>query len=381
MSERNGKHVAFYIGSLKKGGAERVFVNLARYFVSRGYRVTMVTQYEKENEYPLPEGAGRVLSDLTPAEEGNRVQNLFRRYKKLRRIFRELKADVVLSTIGKNNFMAILANLFSKTRVIVSVVAEPTEEYPNALMRFLAKTLFYLADGIVMQTKDAVAFFQPSLQKKCVILKNSVNPAFLRPRYEGKRGQDIVAVGRMDTNKNQAMAIRAFAKIAGEFPESRLILYGDGPLKEQLKALADGLGVGDRVLLPGTVNDVADRIEKARIFLLTSFTEGMPNTLLEAMSLGLACISTDCPCGGPKDVIQDGVNGCLVGVDDPEGLSFRLRELLSDPKEAERMGREAARLQESYRPERVNREWEDYFASIAENFHSKSKKEKGNFIK
>ena len=343
MSERNGKHVAFYIGSLKKGGAERVFVNLARYFVSRGYRVTIVTQYEKENEYPLPEGAGRVLSDLTPAEEGNRVQNLFRRYKKLRRIFRELKADVVLSTIGKNNFMAILANLFSKTRVIVSVVAEPTEEYPNALMRFLAKTLFYLADGIVMQTKDAVAFFQPSLQKKCVILKNSVNPAFLRPRYEGKRGQDIVAVGRMDANKNQAMAIRAFAKIAGEFPESRLILYGDGPLKEQLKALADGLGVGDRVLLPGTVNDVA---------------------LLEAMSLGLACISTDCPCGGPKDVIQDGVNGCLVGVDDPEGLSFRLRELLSDPKKAERMGREAARLQESYRPERVNREWEDYFLSV-----------------
>ena len=188
------------------------------------------------------------------------MQNLFRRYKKLRRIFRELKADVVLSTIGKNNFMAILANLFSKTRVIVSVVAEPTEEYPNALMRFLAKTLFYLADGIVMQTKDAVAFFQPSLQKKCVILKNSVNPAFLRPRYEGKRGQDIVAVGRMDANKNQAMAIRAFAKIAGEFPESRLILYGDGPLKEQLKALADGLGVGDRVLLPGTVaENVAQR--------------------------------------------------------------------------------------------------------------------------
>ena len=101
-----------------------------------------------------------------------------------------------------------------------------------------------------------------------------------------------------------------------------------------------------------------------QLFLLTSFTEGMPNTLLEAMSLGLACISTDCPCGGPKDVIQDGVNGCLVGVDDSEGLSFRLRELLSDPKKAERMGREAARLQESYRPERVNREWEDYFLGV-----------------
>ena len=300
MNDREKRHVAFYIGSLKKGGAERVFVNLARYFVSRGYRVTLVTQYEKENEYPLPTGADRILSDLAPEEEGNRIQNLLRRYKKLRRIFKGLKADVVLSTIGKNNFMAILANLFLPTRVVVSVVAEPTEEYPDALMRFLAKTLFYLADGIVMQTRDAVRFFQPSLQKKCVILKNSVNPAFLRPRYEGKRRQDIVAVGRMDANKNQSMAIRAFSKIAGEFPESRLILYGDGPLRGQLQDLARELGLEGRVSLPGAVNDVADRIEKAWVFLLTSFTEGMPNTLLEAMSLGLACISTDCPLRRPE---------------------------------------------------------------------------------
>ena len=364
MNDREKTHVAFYIGSLKKGGAERVFVNLARYFVSRGYRVTLVTQYEKENEYPLPTGADRILSDLAPEEEGNRIQNLLRRYKKLRRIFKGLKADVVLSTIGKNNFMAILANLFLPTRVVVSVVAEPTEEYPDALMRFLAKTLFYLADGIVMQTRDAVRFFQPSLQKKCVILKNSVNPAFLRPRYEGKRQQDIVAVGRMDANKNQSMAIRAFSKIAGEFPESRLILYGDGPLRGQLQDLARELGLEGRVSLPGAVNDVADRIEKAWVFLLTSFTEGMPNTLLEAMSLGLACISTDCPCGGPKDVIRDGINGYLVKVDDADGLSERLRELLSDPAKMQRIGKEAARLRESYSPERVNREWESYFSGI-----------------
>lgn len=364
MNDGKNRHVAFYIGSLKKGGAERVFVNLARYFVSRGYRVTLVTQYEKENEYPLPEGAGRVISDLTREEEGNRIQNLFRRYAKLRRIFKELRADLVLSTIGKNNFMAILANLLTPTRVVVSVVAEPTEEYPGAGMRFLARTLFYLADGIVMQTRDAVRFFQPSLQKRCTILKNSVNPAFLRPRYEGRRPQDLVAVGRMDENKTQAMAIRAFARVAGEFPESRLILYGDGPLRGRLGQLARELGLEDRVLLPGAVDDVAGRIERAWAFLLTSFTEGMPNTLLEAMSLGLACISTDCPCGGPKDLIEDGVNGYLVKPDDDEGLAARLRELLSDPEKADRMGREAAHLQESYSPQRVNREWEAYFSGI-----------------
>ena len=115
--------VAFYIGSLKKGGAERVFVNLATYFLEQGCNVTMVTQYKKENEYELPAGIRRVISDLTPEEEGGRIVNLFRRYKKLRRIFKDIHADVVLSTIGKNNFMALLANAFLPTKVVVSVVA------------------------------------------------------------------------------------------------------------------------------------------------------------------------------------------------------------------------------------------------------------------
>lgn len=359
------KHVAFYIGSLKKGGAERVFVNLASWFLARGYEVTMVTQYQKENEYELPKGVKRVLSDLTPEEEGGRLANIWRRFRKLRRIFRETGADLVLSTIGKNNFMAILANAFMPTKVVVSVVAEPTEEYPNALMRFLAKTLFYFADGIVMQTTDAVRFFQKSLQKKCVILKNSLNPDFVRPRFEGARQQDIVAVGRMDDNKNQRMAIRAFGRLAERFPQTRLILYGDGPLKEELEKETAQSPQAGRILFPGRVTDVPERIEKAYAFVLTSFTEGMPNTLIEAMSLGLACVSTDCPCGGPRDLIRDGENGFLVPTDDDEALAQRLAELLSDPEQADRIGREAAKLQQEYAPEKVNAEWERYFAGIA----------------
>lgn len=364
--EKGGRHIAFYIGSLSKGGAERVFVNLAEYFVSRGYRVTMVTQYKRENEYALPEGADRVISDITAQEEGGRIGNFFKRYAKLRRIFREIGADVVLSTFGKNNLMAICSNFFLPTKVVVSVVAEPREEYPNGLMRFLAKTLFYFADGIVMQTTDAVRFFQRSLQKRCVILKNSLNPAFVRPRFEGERRQEIVAVGRVDENKNQRMAIRAFSQIADRFPDSRLTIYGEGELRQQLLKEIRQLGMEDRIFMPGAVTDVPERIERAYAFVLTSFTEGMPNTLIEAMSLGLPCISTDCPCGGPKDLIEDGVNGCLVPVDDADALAKRLAELLADPKKAEEIGRNAAMLQEEYLPERVNASWENYFAGVVE---------------
>lgn len=359
MEKRPG-HVAFYIGSLTKGGAERVFVNLAEYFSKQGYRVTMVTQYRKEDEYELPPCVDRVISDLTPEEEGGRIANFINRYLKLRKIFDQIKADVVLSTIGKNNFMAIAATLGMTTRAVVSVVAEPTLEYPGKVMTFLARTLFYLASGIVMQTSDAGMFFQKSLRKKCVILKNSMNPAFVRPRYEGKRRQDIVAVGRMDENKNHRMVIEAFAKIAGQFPDSRLIIYGNGELKEQLEKQAAATGYGDRILLPGAVQDIADRIEKAYAFVLASDTEGMPNTLIEAMSLGLPCVATDCPCGGPRDLIEDGRNGYLIPVRDTSALADRLTKLLADEERAEQMGRNAAKLQQSYRPDRVNAEWEAY---------------------
>lgn len=362
--KENTKHVAFYINSLKKGGAERVFVNLAEYFAARGYRVTIITQYQKENEYELPAGVSRVISDITGEEEGGRLVNFLKRFWKLRRIFRRIDADIVLSTIGKNNFMALCANAFLPTKVVVSVVAEPMEEYPGALMRFLAKTLFHFADGIVMQTTDAVKFFPGSLQKKCVILKNSLNTAFVRPRFEGERQQTIVAVGRVDENKNHRMIIRAFCRVADRFPESRLIIYGEGELRSALLEEVKKAGMEERIFLPGAVTDVPDRIEKAYAFVLASFTEGMPNTLIEAMSLGLACISTDCPCGGPKDLIEDSKNGFLVPVDDDAALAGRLEELLADPEKMNRMGREAARLQEEYRPDKVNAEWEAYFAGV-----------------
>ena len=358
------RHIAFYIGSLKKGGAERVFVNLAAYFLSRGYRVTMVTQYRRENEFELPKGAARVISDITEEESGGRLGNIWRRYAKLRRIFREIKADVVLSTFGKNNINTILANAFLPTRAVVSVVADPREEYRDGVLRFLAKSLFYFADGVVMQTREGVAFFPKWVQKRCVILKNSLNPVFVRPRYEGERRQDIVAVGRMDENKNQKMILDAFVRIAARFPDSRLFLYGDGELRETLTKQAHASGLSDRIFLPGAVNDVADRIQRAYLFVLSSYTEGMPNTLIEAMSLGLACISTDCPCGGPRDLIEDGVNGFLVPVGDTDALAVRMEELLADPERAQRIGKEAARLQEAYRPERVNGEWDAYFARI-----------------
>lgn len=365
--KHNGEkgHIAFYIGSLHKGGAERVFVNLAEYFLREGYRVTMVTQYRKEDEYELPDGATRVISDITKEElSKSRVVNFYRRMKKLHQIWKTAQPDMVLSCIGKNNFMTVVTTMLTKTKPVVSVVGEAREEYPNRLMRMLADLLFPHAAGIILQTERSRYFFRKKIQKKAVILPNSLNPDFIKPRYEGVRDKSIVSVGRMDANKNHEMMIRAFAALSDKYPEYTLTIYGDGELHTYLEELAGKLGVGGRVFLPGVIPDVASRIEKASVFLLTSYSEGVSNALIEALATGLGVISTDVPSGGTVELMEDGVNGLIIPVGDQKALEEAMDRLLRDPGYADRLGREAARIQERLAPERVNRLWQEYFESI-----------------
>jgi glycosyltransferase involved in cell wall biosynthesis len=359
------KHIAFYIGSLHKGGAERVFVNLSDYFRKNGYRVTMVTQYQKEDEYELPDGVTRVISDIGEGELNNsRIVNFCRRVRKLHRIWKKEQPDIVLSCIGKNNFMAVVTTMFTKTKPVVSVVGEAKEEYPTRLMRGLANLLFPHAAGIILQTERSKYFFNRKIQKKAVILPNSLNPAFIRSRYEGEREKRIVSVGRMDANKNHEMMVRAFAALSDKYPDYTLTIYGDGELRSHIEETARSLGVGEKVFLPGVIPDVAAQIERASMFLLTSYSEGVSNALIEALATGLAVIATDVPSGGTVELMEDSVNGLIIPAGDTAALTKAMDRLLSDPAYMDRLGREAAKIQDRLKPERVNALWREYFERI-----------------
>lgn len=365
--KKEEKHVAFYISSLHKGGAERVFVNLADFFRQEGYRVTMVTQYQYPagEEYVLPPDIKRVLSDLNETELSNsRVVNFYRRLRKLHRIWRSEQPDLVLSCIGKNNFMAVVTTMFTKAKPVVSVVGEAGREYPNRLMHMLANLLFPHAAGIVLQTERAKYFFNKKIQKRAVILPNSLNPDFIKPRYEGERDKRIVAVGRLDANKNHEMMIRAFAELADKYPEHTLTIYGEGELRAYLEGLAGQLGISQRVFMPGLISNVAKQIESAALFLMTSYSEGVSNALIEALASGLPVISTDVPSGGTVELITDGENGVIIPAGDTKALANAMDKLLGEPEYAERLGREAAKIQRRLAPERVNRIWQKYFESI-----------------
>lgn len=355
------KRIALFINSLQKGGSERVMVNLAEYFQSQKYDVILITQYKRENEYELSSNIRRIYSEPEPEElTGSRIRNFCIRFHHLRDIWKKYKPDIILSFLGKNNLMAIATAAFLPSKVAVSVRGEPTMEYEGHLMQFLAKRMFRFADGVILQTERAKEFFPKAVQKKSVILKNPLSPMFVGRKAEIQRNNVIVAAGRLDENKNHAMLIHAFSRIAGEYPNMRLVIYGEGELRGQLTELIKEKELEERISLPGSIDNVADEIGRAKIFVLTSNTEGMPNTVIEAMVLGTPVISTDCPCGGPAMLINDGENGLLVPVGDAYALADAMRKLLADEELAQKISENARKLAEELAPEKVNREWMEY---------------------
>lgn len=360
------KRIALFISSLQKGGSERVMVNLAEFFHRNHYEVILVTQYKNDVEYEILPEIRRVYSE--PDKEllnESRIHNFKVRFVTLRNIWKNYKPDVILAFLGKNNLMAIATSAFLPVRTVVSVRGEPTMEYEGKLMQFLAKFMFRFADGVVLQTKQALGFFPKRVQKKAMVLPNPLNPDFLKHRPAVEKEDLIVAAGRLDENKNHAMLIHAFAKIAAEYPNMKLIIYGEGDSREQLEKLIEEKELTDRISLPGSVTDVVDRISKARIFTLTSNTEGMPNSIMEAMALGIPVISTDCPCGGPATLIRDGENGLLVPVGDAYALSDAFRKILSNPELEQKLGENARQITVELNPDKVNNEWKKYLTHIA----------------
>ena len=357
--------IALYTSKMNDGGVERTMANIANYMANSGHEVIVVTTYKYDDEYELDSRIKRVISEPDDALlQGSRIHNFKMRFKTLKQVWLDEKPDVIFSYLGKSNLMTVATTRGLHVPTAVGVVATPSEEYYTSTLRFLAKWLFRYADAVVLQTKASKDFFPQAVLKKSLILRNPMTPEFDIERYQGERAKEIVSVGRIDENKNHELIINAFANIANDFPDYKVVLYGEGDLRQSLIDKVEKMGLSDRILLPGRVSDVADRIKKASVFILSSNTEGSPNALIEAMMLGLPVISTDCPCGGPAELIKDGVNGLLVPVGDVQKMQDALQKLLSDLHFAEQIGCASAETRAIYSPQNVMREWESLFKKL-----------------
>lgn len=348
--------ILFYINAIHHGGAERVMCNLATQFSEHGHECVLTTSFRDDWEYSFGKEVKRVALFESRLKYGFLKRNIFY-VKKLRKILKEEKPDVVVAFMAEPNFRAIMASVGLNNKVVISVRNDPNREYPGRLNRILAKFLFRFADGIVFQTEDAQKWFPKSIQKKSRIIFNQVDEIFYNTTYNGER-HDIVTTGRLTAQKNHKLLIRAFAAIADKISDN-LIIYGEGELRGELESLIAELHLENRVFLPGSVKNVADTIKSAKLFVLSSDYEGMPNSLMEAMALGIPCISTDCPCGGPRMLLKNYYDECVTEVNNEDNLS---RKMYSFMLNSEKMviGKELKYYANLFNPDKVYFEWHNY---------------------
>lgn len=344
--------ILMVITGMQSGGAERVMATLCN-TLSKQHDVRLLVMKQAISDYELSEKVEFLGGNI-------QGQRLTKAVTFTKRQMEEWKPDVVLSFVTKANIIALLARMVSAHHVPV-VIAERSNPHSAAkTFKLIRRFLYPMADGCVFQTEQAKAYYNGILKCESVILKNPLNPDFAASPYEGVRKKKVVTMGRLYPVKNQQLLIRAFAEIAPQHPEYTLELYGDGPLRQELEELIQSLGMEQRIFLMGRKHSVRDYVQDAEIFVLPSNAEGMPNALLEAMAMGLCCVATDCPIGGPAAIVRNGENGLLLPMNDCPAMAQALDKLMRNPELAERMGREARNISADFEFETVCAQWEAY---------------------
>ena len=268
------------------------------------------------------------------------------------------------------NIFVLLSLLGTSIKVVVSERNHPEYRPLSLLYRFLRKLLYMNADKLVVQTEDIEACFSKLRRaKKTVIIKNPLTLS-LQSAIEGTESPVvrpcIVGMGRLVPQKGFVDQVRMFREVCDEFPGWKLYIIGDGMQYLELSNMIKDYGLSDRVCLVGKLDDPFYLLSQADIFLFTSQYEGFPNALAEAMALGRACISYNCP-SGPSELITNGVNGVLVSLGDRETFLKKLRCLMMDREERGRLGKNAEKVVSELSTAAVMKKWECLLSEVISN--------------
>lgn len=285
---------------------------------------------------------------------------------KLRSIIKDRKPDILLSMGVPLALYTVPACVGTKVKHIVSERNDPAHFAGKTTTKIISRLLMRTASGFVFQTKDAKDYYGGKIAKKSVVIPNPLFDMENMPDqpFDGDRKKTVVSVGRLNMQKNQTMLIETFAELSNEFADYTLTIWGEGPERANLEALINKLGMQNKIFLPGTSENVMEEIYDEGMFVLCSDFEGMPNALMEAMALGLPCISTDCPCGGPRDLIKDGENGKLVPVGNAELLTDAIKDLIKNSDYAKKIGDNAFLIRKTYNNDAICKQWLLFFESI-----------------
>ncbi|MCI9314049.1 MAG: glycosyltransferase family 4 protein [Lachnospiraceae bacterium] len=330
--------IVFVIPDMPGGGTERVVALLANEYCKRGLETAVLLFAGHETKYPLDE---RVEVVIAGDPSGGRLGVRIDRLRRMRQYYKKNKGCQIWAFSVMGALFSVIAAWGQKHFFLVSERNDP-DRYDHKKIRNLA---YRFADVVVCQTNDAVRAFPAGIARKAVVIPNPVEIRGIKP-YEGVREPRIVAVGRLEQQKNHELLLHAFAEFGKSHQEYRLEIYGRGEREKALRKTADMLGITDRVIFRGFSDRVMEEINTAAMYVLSSDYEGISNSMLEAMALGIPVIATDCPAGGSRMYIKDGRNGLLVPVGEVNPMVEAMCRVADDSEFAASIGAAASKLRE-----------------------------------
>ena len=329
--------IVFVIPDMPGGGTERVVALLANEYSRRGISVAILLFAGNETAYPL-DARIEVLSLGGPS--GGSLSARLWRLRRMRQFYRENKNCQIWAFSAMGAVFSAAAALGQRHFFLVSERNDPTR-YDHRRIRDLS---YRRADVVVCQTVDAVKSFPAGIRKKSLVIPNPLE--MTAEPYEGARERRIVAVGRLNAQKNHRLLLRAFAVFVRNHSDYVLELYGQGETEAELRGLAAELKIDTNVIFKGFSAHVLSDIRTAAMYVLSSDYEGISNSMLEALALGI-------PVGGSRMYIKDGVNGFLVPVGDISALARAMGRLADAPALGKRFAGEAVKLREELAVERI----------------------------
>lgn len=338
------------------GGAEKVVAMLATHRAGLGdeVHVAAVGAATPDSYFPYPPGVRRhALAAAGPVA----------RLAAIRRLLRDLRPDLAIAFLTKVNALTLASGIGLPVPVIVSERNNPARQAAHPLWRPAQALLMRRAAAVVMQTDRARQDLPRAVRARAHVIANPCEPLpGLAPMETAGVPVRLVAVGRLDRQKGFDLLIAAFARMHADRP-TRLTIFGEGPERARLMALADRLGVAEKVQMPGATERPGGWIGAADLLVVPSRFEGFPNVIAEAVVTGLPVVAFDCD-HGPRELIRQGENGLLVPPEDVSALAAAMTRLAGDPALRRRMAAAAGPSRAALDPARILSDWDRLIASI-----------------
>jgi GalNAc-alpha-(1->4)-GalNAc-alpha-(1->3)-diNAcBac-PP-undecaprenol alpha-1,4-N-acetyl-D-galactosaminyltransferase len=345
--------ICFISTGLAGGGMERSLTSLANYFASKGHEVSIVNLFKTEIFFDLDPNI-KLFWPKIIRKKYHRLLYALIIVRYIRKSIRSINPDVLLCFGEWFNSYIILVTRFLNIPLFISDRMGPNL-YLGIMLETARRILYRYTTGIIAQTSTAAEIlFNKTKAKNIKVIPNAVNVINTDISINKKQ---IATVGRLSREKGHIVLLKAFSKI--ECKDWTLHIVGDGIKRKELANEAQLLGIEDRVIFYGYLKDFSKILGESEIFVLPSFYEGFPNALIEAMSVPIACISSNCV-AGPNDIIEDGSNGILFKTGDEFELCNALDKLIKDTEYRKKLTLEAYKVRETFRFDKIAEQYLDF---------------------